>query len=90
MNDALGNAVGSFTEQSVKAIEAAYDVICLKQTTTTQPPTMQTTEQTTTQAPETTTTPEPTTGSVEQDRINKRTQGLLRRYNIFTQSTGDL
>ena len=27
MNDVIGNA-GNFTEQSVKAMEAAYDVIC--------------------------------------------------------------
>ena len=79
MNEATGYAV-NVTEQAVKAMEAAYDVICLEQTTTqppktqppttqpptTQPPTRQTTEQTT-QAPE------PTTGSGEQDRINKRT-----------------
>ena len=65
MNDALaeGNAF-NVTEQSVKAMEAAYDVICLEPPTT-QPPT---TEPPTTQ----------TTGSGEQDRINKSTYTLYR------------
>ena len=31
MDDTIGNPVSNFTEQSVKAMEAAYDVICLEQ-----------------------------------------------------------
>ena len=78
MDDTIGNPVSNFTEQSVKAMEAAYDVICPKQSPTTRPPTTQlpTTQPLTTQTTEQTTTPEPTTGSGEQDRINKRTKTL--------------
>ena len=80
MNDAMGNA-GNFTEQSVKAMEAAYDVICLEPPTT-RPPT---TEPPTTQPPTS-----QTTGSGEQDRINNFTLRVLRRYKIFAQSKGAL
>ena len=38
MDDTIGNPVSNFTEQSVKAMEAAYDVIC-PEPPTTQPPT---------------------------------------------------
>ena len=31
MDDTIGNPVSNFTEKSVKAMEAAYDVICLEQ-----------------------------------------------------------
>ena len=80
MNDAIGNAA-NVTEQSVKAMEAAYDVICLEPPTT-RPPT---TEPPTTQPPTS-----QTTGSGEQDRINNFTLRVLRRYKIFAQSKGAL
>ena len=67
MDDTIGNPHSNFTEQSVRAIEAAYDVIC-PEPQTTQPPT---TQPPTTQPP--TTQPSTTTGSGEQDRINKST-----------------
>ena len=55
MNDTISNPVSNFTEQSVKAIEAAYDVICSVPVTTTP---MTTTPVTTTPV---TTTPVTTT-----------------------------
>ena len=85
MNDAIGNAA-NVTEQSVKAMEAAYDVICLEPPTT-RPPT---TEPTTTQPPTTKPPTSQTTGSGEQDRINNFTLRVLRRYKIFAQSKGAL
>ena len=85
MNDAMGNA-GNFTEQSVKAMEAAYDVICPVPVTTGLVTTTPVTTGPVTTGPVTTgpltttllTTTPLTTGPVmigsgEQDRINKST-----------------
>ena len=92
MNDALaeGNAF-NVTEQSVKAMEAAYDVICLEPPTT-RPPTTEppTTQPPTTKPPTTQPPTSQTTGSGEQDRINNFTLRVLRRYKIFAQSKGAL
>ena len=75
MNDAMGNA-GNFTEQSVKAMEAAYDVICPVPVTTGLVTTTPVTTTPVTTEPVTTrpvTTGPVMIGSGKQDRINKGT-----------------
>ena len=86
MNDTISNPVSNFTEQSVKAMEAAYDVICPVPVTTGLVTTTPVTTTPVTTEPVTTrpvTTGAVTTGSVttgpvmigsgKQDRINKGT-----------------